>query len=225
MTERVKLSELIEDLSIYPRGSVNSVHVDDLAYAIDAGNIPPPPVADRATRKIVDGFHRVRAYRKRLGNDGVIDVDVQEFADDLAMLLESAKLNSPHGLPLGRYDQRVVLIKARELGADDAKIASALRVTPTRLLQVVVRQADSDVGPVPLKRGTEHLGGSYLNAEQVAEIRRMRGAPARSKAYELTRLLRQGLAPVGQDPELRTALAELAQTIDEVLAPFIEIPE
>jgi hypothetical protein len=218
-TEQIKLSDLVEDLNIYPRGSVSEVRVSDLAYALDAGDVPPP-VTDHRTRKIVDGFHRVRAHRKRLGPDGAIDADVQEFGSDLEMLLASARLNSPHGLPLGRYDQRIMLIKARQLGADDEQIARALRVTPSRLLQVVIRQASSDEGPVALKHGTEHLGGAYLTADQVTEIRRMRGAPARSKVFELTRLLRQGLVPVSTDPDLRVAMAELADVIEAALQPY-----
>lgn len=217
---KVKLSEIVEDLTIYPRGTVSEVRVADLVYAIDAGEELPPPVIDRQTRKCVDGFHRTRAWRKRLGDNGVIDADVQEFADKAAMLLESAALNSRHGLPLGRYDQRVVHIRARQLGAEDEDIARALGVTSGRLLQIAVREAKSDAGDVPLKRGIEHLGGSYLSAEQVAEIRKMRGAPIRAKAAELTRLLQQGLAPVQQDPDLRLALAELAAVIGATLEPF-----
>jgi hypothetical protein len=218
MSEQVKLSDLVEDLDIYPRGMVSDVRVGDLVYALDAGVALPDPVIDRATNKIVDGFHRVRALRKRLGDGGVIEADVREYADDVAMLLESARLNSGHGLPLGRYDQRVVSIRARKLGASEEEIASALSVTPARLLQIEVRVARSDEGDVALKRGVEHLGGAYLNADQVAEIRRMRGAPARAKVAELNRMLRQGLAPVAQDPELRLALAELVQTIEAALA-------
>lgn len=216
--ERVKLSELVEDLTIYPRGSVSDVRVSDLVYALDAGAALPPLVIDQATRKVIDGFHRARAWRRRLGADGLVEADVREFDGDLAMAMESARLNAHHGLPLGRYDQRVAYLRIKELGGADEEIAAALGVTPTRLLQVVVRQAASPGGPVPLKRGLEHLGGSYLTDEQAAEIRRMRGAPARSKVRELTRLLRQGLAPVGADPDLRAALAELAAVIAETLA-------
>src|SRR6266700_122704 len=97
MPERISLSELVEDLSIYPRGAVDNVRVDDLCYALDAGNVLPPPLVDRATRKIVDGFHRVRAYRKRLGDDGVIDAELEDFASDAEMLLRSAQLNAVHG--------------------------------------------------------------------------------------------------------------------------------
>lgn len=220
MIETVTLAELVEDLEIYPRGSVSEVHVSDLVYALDAGAQLPPPVIDRATRKIIDGFHRIRALRKRLGAAASIEADVQEFADDAAMLLESARLNSPHGLALGRYDQRVVHIKAKALGATDEQVAGALGVTVTRLLQITVMEAKSDQGDVALKRGMGHLGGQYLSRGQVEEIRRARGAPARMKVTELARQLRQDLLPVKIDPELRAALAELATVIGEVLAPY-----
>lgn len=220
MIETVTLSDLVEDLNIYPRGSVSVVRVSDLVYALEAGAQLPPPVIDRDTRKIVDGFHRARAQRKRLGDDGVIDVDVQEFENDLAMVLESARLNAVHGLPLGRYDQRVVRIKAQVLGATDDEIAGALGITTTRLLSVSVMEARAADGGanVPLKQGFRHLGGSYLTSEQIAEIRKARGAPARSKVSELTRLLRADLLPLAGDPELQQMLAVLAETITEVLA-------
>lgn len=216
--QKVRLDELIEDSAIYPRGSASDIRVSDLAYALDAGAVLPPPVVDKATRKIVDGYHRTRALRRRLDAEAEIDADVREFADDLAMAKESVRLNASHGLPLGRYDQRVAVLKIRQLGGSDDEIAAALGVTPARLVQVLVRQADSSAGPVPLKRGTEHMGGSYLSDEQVAEIRKMRGAPARSKVRELIRLLQQGLVPVQNDPELRDDLALLAKVITTVLA-------
>lgn len=217
--ETVALSELVEDLEIYPRGSVSMVRVGDLVYAMEAGAQLPPPVIDRDTRKIVDGFHRARAQRKRLGEDGTIDADVQEFADDAAMLLESARLNSVHGQPLGRYDQRVVHIKAKALGVSDEEVAGALNITTTRLLSVSIMEAKAEDGgaDVPLKQGFKHLGGSYLTREQINEVRKARGAPARAKVGELTRLLRTGLLPIEHDPELRAMLAELAAVIGSSL--------
>jgi hypothetical protein len=136
------------------------------------------------------------------------------------MLLESARLNATHGQPLGRYDQRVTRIKAQALGITDEDVAAALNVTTTRLLAISVMEAHAeDGGPdVPLKRGFGHLGGSYLTREQISEIRKARGAPARSKVGELVRLLRAGLIPLDGDPELRALLAELAVVITEVLA-------
>lgn len=217
-SERLRLSELTEDPGIYPRGSVSDVRVDDLAYALDAGAVLPPLVIDAATRKIVDGVHRARACRKRLGADAAVLCDVRDFADDAEMLLESARLNAGHGLPLGRNDQRVVTIRARQLGAGDAVIAAALGVTPQRLALIAIRVARSDAGPVPLKRGAEHLSQSYLSGDQVAELKRMRGAPAAAKARELAGLIRTGIAPVSTDPDLRAALRELAAVIGTALA-------
>lgn len=219
--EQVRLSELVEDFNVYPRGSVSEMHVADLVLALDAGNTLPHPLADRATRKIVDGFHRIRAWRKRLGDDGVIEVSIREFADDAAMLLESARLNSVQGLRLSRYDQRHVVIKARALGLPDDAVAVALGVTPVRLTNITVMTAQSEAGPVPLKRGVAHLGSQYLTTGQLTEIRRMRGGSTRGKVTELTRLLREeGMVPVESDPVLRQSLAELAGMIAGVLAPY-----
>lgn len=218
--EQVKLSEIVEDMAIYPRGSVSEVRVADLMYALDAGDTLPLPLIDRATRKTVDGVHRIHAYRKRLGGEGMIDVEVQEFPGDLEMIKESARINHLHGLPLGRYDQRVAYLKIKQFGGTDEEAAAALGVTQTRLLQIVVRQADSPQGAIALKRGTEHLGGSYLTAEQVTEIRRMRGAPARSKITELTRLIQRGLVPLEHDADLRRALADLIMVAQGALSAY-----
>ena len=221
--QEVRLDELVEDLSIYPRGSVSMVHVQDLLLALDSGNPLPEPIIDARTRKIVDGFHRVRAYRKRLGDDGIIRAEIREYGSDAEMLLASARLNAVHGLRLSRYDQRHVVIKARALGLADDDTAEALGVTPIRLKMINVMQANSDSGPVALKRGVEHLGGRYLTVEQLAEIKRMRGGRTRDKVTELARLLHsEGLVPVAEDPLLRQSLAELALAIAEALAPFTE---
>ena len=218
---QVRLSELVEDQRIYPRGSVSMVHVADLLLALDAGNTLPAPVVDRRTRKIVDGFHRIRAQRKRLGEDGIIDVEFEDYAGDAEMFIASVEYNAPHGLRLSRYDQRVTIIKARALGLDDDTTATALGVTPVRISAITILQANSDAGPVPLKQGVGHLGGRYLTSEQLAEIRKMRGGRTRDKVTELDRMLQtEGLVPLAQDPALRQSLAGLALTIAEVLAPY-----
>ncbi len=219
---RMRLSDLVEDEAVYPRGSVSLIRVDDYAYALDAGAQFPPPVIDEATRKIVDGFHRTRAMRKRWGDDAEIDVDVQAFADDAEMLATSARLNNPQGLPLSRLDQRVFYIRAKALGMSDEEAASALGVTVDRVIKVAVMTAQGDDGPVALKQPMGHLGGNYLTQEQVAAIKSARAAPARAKVAEMTRLLRLELLPLKLSPALRTELAELATVIGEALAPFGE---
>lgn len=214
--EKLRLDALVEDLKVYPRGAVSDLRADDLAYALDAGATFPPIVIDRKTRKIVDGFHRRRAYRKRFGKDAEVICLVRDFASDAEMLLESARLNSGHGQPLGRNDQRVVAIRARQLGAENDEIAAALGITAQRLTAITIRVAQSDEGDVPLKRGAEHLSGRYLTKDQVDEIRKMRGAPIAAKARELSGLIRSGIAPMS-DPDVQASLRELLMIIDAAL--------
>lgn len=221
--EQVLLSSLKEDEDVYPRGSVSSMHVDDLVNAIDAGAQLPPPLIDRETRIIVDGFHRVRAWRRRLGDDGVIDVLVDDFGSRPEMLLKSAQLNASHGLALGRLDQKVVIIKARGMGATDTQIASALGITGDRVTRLAIRVATApDGSQLPVKRGAEHLSGQFLDDAQAMMLRRMRGGSATGKARELTGLLTSRIAPVETDGDLRLALAELAEAITSALAAVRE---
>lgn len=210
------ISDLVEDLDIYPRGRVNDMNVANLIHALDAGAVLPAPVIDRSTMKIIDGFHRVRAWRKRLGDDAQIEVDIREYADDAERLLASARLNAGHGLPLGRYDQRVVALKAERLGIREDEIAAALAVTPARLLRIKVLQAQGDNGPVPLKYGAAHMSGRYITPEQAEQIRSMRSGTIQQKALELSRLLRSGLTPES-DGEVHKVLAALAADITAVL--------
>lgn len=214
--QKVALFSLVEDMSIYPRGAVSEVRVDDLAYALDAGAKLPAVLIDKDTRKIVDGVHRTRAYRKRLGDDAMVMAEVREFADDGAMLLESTRLNKRQGQTLGRWDEVTVYVRAQALGVSDTQVAQALGVTMDRLDRIRIKVAVSDEGPVALKGGMGHMSGHHVTKEQVQELRRQRGATARSKARELTGLLRQGLADV-EDPGLLADLAELAAAIAEVL--------
>lgn len=216
------LSWLTEDPEVYPRNNVSAVHVDDLVHALNAGATLPDPVADAATGILVDGFHRTRALRRFLDDDdAVIGVQVRDFPDKAAMLIASARLNSAHGLSLSRYDQKLVIVKARQVGIADADIAGALNMPVERLIRISVLVAEDSGGiAVPLKNGTAHLAGHRLSDEQISALRRARGGSARSKADDLARTLQTGIAPVSHDPALRLALAELRKEIDAALAPF-----
>src|SRR5688572_13414948 len=60
--ETIKASELVEDFDLYPRGDVDGTHVLSLVQALEAGVELPPIIACKKTKRIVDGFHRRRAF-------------------------------------------------------------------------------------------------------------------------------------------------------------------
>lgn len=209
----VPLAQLVEDYSLYPRHQVSDIYVKDLVRALEAGAVLPIPVVDEATWRIVDGFHRVRAYRKHLGEEAKIQVEVRRYDSEGELFLDAARLNAGHGRKLDRHDQVRIVYRARELGVSDERIAVSLQVPAERVAELEVRIAYGPAGaPVATKLGAEHLGGRTVTAEQINTIHRMRGAAIRRPIRELTELLESGVANL-DDPAVRQQLAALAALI------------
>jgi hypothetical protein len=137
----VPLAQLLEDMSVYPRHTVDDVYVSQLAEALRAGANLPLVVAEASSKRIVDGWHRVRAYRKVLGAEGVIDVDLRTFKDEAELLLAAISMNAAHGRKLDRIDQVRSVLLAQEAGVAAPRIALALNITPARVETLRVRVA------------------------------------------------------------------------------------
>lgn len=133
----VKLSELIEDFDIYPRHSVDSSYVSDLARAIQAGNELPLVRVDKKTKRIVDGFHRTRAWRKVLGRGGEIEVDLRSYASEQDLLKEAIELNAHHGRKLDQQDRSRSALLLERHGVTVREIAVVLRTTEQRVQELI----------------------------------------------------------------------------------------
>lgn len=220
-TTLLPLAKLVEDLDIYPRTQVSSINVTHILAAIQSGKDLPLPVIDRKSKRIVDGFHRCRAWRKHLGDDGVIEVDMRSFADDAAIFRTAVELNIGHGLPLQEIERRRITLRLQEMGVSDDEIAQTLHVPPARIEKILVRTATvvEEGGSVhlePLKRPHFHLQGSELTADQV---RAARSAPGTTYSL-LVRQLRQAIRfrlLNGADATLVGELRLLAAEIVEYL--------
>lgn len=97
MIETVKASDLVKDPAVYPREQVSQANVLDIARALKLGRMLPPPIVDKNSLTILDGYHRVDAYQKQLGDDIEIEVEVEDHPDKQSMLLRSIELNVTHG--------------------------------------------------------------------------------------------------------------------------------
>jgi len=214
----VPLSALIEDFALYPRHQVDDVHVADLVYALQGGATLPAPIVDQATLRIVDGFHRTRAYKRHLGEEAKIQVDARTYESEGELFLDAARLNAGHGRKLGRHDQVRVIYRARELGITDDQIAVTLNVPAERVAALEVRIAHGPAGEaVATKLGAHHLGGRTVTGEQLEAIRRMRGARTGRLVKELMELIESGVANL-DDPGIRQQLLVLAALIQQKLA-------
>lgn len=129
----MKVSELIEDLTIYPRNIVDDVWIGSLAHHLRNGAILPPILVDKKSKRIVDGFHRRRAYIRVFGPDCDIPTEVLSFKNDTEIFLESMRRNGQHGKPLSTVDRIRCVDRGRELGVSVEVIATILNVEVKKL--------------------------------------------------------------------------------------------
>jgi hypothetical protein len=218
------VSKLIEDLSIYPRRIVNQNHVRDLTSALQAAegaDIFPPLTVDRRSKRIVDGFHRRRAFLAVLGPDAEIQAELRTYHSETELLLDAVRLNCVHGLNLYEIEKRRIVLKLSDLGVDDDEIAGALHVPPVRVQQIKVRVAtvvDGDGAVLrlePLKRPLFHFQGRTMSEAQAAAGTSSPGGSYMQTIRALQDGLRYRLLPT--DGRIDAALRTLAALLDNYL--------
>lgn len=175
-TTKLPLAKLVEDLELYPRHNVDAMHVQSLHEAIVSGKTLPPIVADQKSKRIIDGFHRVRAYRRALGENGTVEVELVAYKSEADMKRDAVCRNASHGRRLDAIDRVRSVIMLRSSGFDDPDIADALNVSVKAVEKYSIRVATTglgaDNGAVPgtstitLKRSVAHMAGEKFTAEQ-----------------------------------------------------------
>lgn len=165
-TEMVKMrvAELVFDFSIYPRTQISSVHVTELRDALDAGVSLPPIIVDKDSKRIVDGFHRVMAVRRRDKEKAVIEVVLVSYKNTGALIAAAIEANSQHGRALSVYEKTRCIILAEEAGVSRARVLKALHLTKRRAEELLLERVTAD-GAV-MKRTMAHLAGKETTAAQ-----------------------------------------------------------
>lgn len=111
------VSESLEDQEVHevpiakllpansPRTATDHGHVRALS---EAGDALPPIIIDRATLRVVDGMHRLRAAQYRSAET----ITVRYFdGDESAAFVLAVKLNSEHGLPLTLAERKSAALR------------------------------------------------------------------------------------------------------------------
>ncbi|MBA7465332.1 hypothetical protein ES707_00494 [subsurface metagenome] len=167
--QEVKVTALVLDYDFYPREQIQSFHVRQMVEAMEAGVTLPPIIVDRKSKRVVDGFHRVRAYQKLYGRDTTIPTILKNYKTEADMFADGISLNTSHGRPLTPYDKARCIARAEELEMEPQLTAKALSMTPERLGELKAsRIATYKMKPVTLKRTMAHLAGEELTDEQYA---------------------------------------------------------
>lgn len=169
-TTKVKAIELVFDWNLWPRHKaevLDATNIIQIREALRAGITPPPVIADSKSLRLIDGFHRTRAYLDVFGEEAEIDVELREYKDDAAMLLEAGALNN-HGLKLSPQDRAYFIHKCRKMKVPPAAIATALGMDPAKMSKFFAkRSAKSQSGEtVILPGGARNLAGKVLTPEQ-----------------------------------------------------------
>jgi len=217
MIKKIKLSKLVLDYSIYPRQHLDNYHVDELVEALKAGKRLPPITADKTTHKVSDGWHRVEATRKFVGEKAVIEVELKEYASDADMFQDAILLNASHGKPLSRMDETYCLAKAADFKLEQAVVASLLNITVERAEGLIsTRLATSASGPIALKGSTAWLAGRKLSQEQEKYNRKAGGMPQTFYINQVIAML-EGDAVDWDNERVNSQLKRLLKLLEENL--------
>ena len=219
-TKKVKAIELVFDWNLWPRqsiGTLDSTNLRQMKESLRAGFHLPPVVVNKADLRIIDGFHRTKAVLAVFGDDAKIDADLQEYADDAAMVLAAGALNAAQGLKLSPKDRAHFILKCRKLKIPPAAIASVLRIDEIRMKEFIAKRSaktlDGEI--IPLAAGARALAGKELTAEQEHYARTANGCMPEMYASMLLNALNAD-ALILSDKTL-AILGKLRDAIDLIL--------
>jgi len=227
--QSVALAELVEDMDLYPRHAVDNAHVRYLVDALEAGASLPPIVADRKSRRITDGWHRARAYKRLHGPTASVDVEFVDYKNQGAMVFDAVARNARHGRKLDAIDRTRSVLMLRSAGFKDGQIAGAISCNPDRIqkLSVKVASAPAAAGQnvpgtkqITLKRSVAHLEGARLNKSQAKAHATLPG----TSFLLVARQLLLGLTEEMIDLEDERLVAQLCALRDELVATLPEHP-
>ncbi|MCX7689082.1 MAG: ParB/RepB/Spo0J family partition protein [Fimbriimonadales bacterium] len=186
----MKIGSVTLNEAIYPRHRLDYIHVSALATAIRSGaQLPPIEVTRRG--ELLDGAHRLEAYRQVYSDDHVLEVRVLDL-QDVAALEYAASVNARHGLRLSAHDMARTIALLQEHGVTDERICKALSITRERLDSLVKRVIPAGAvresfppKPVVLKRSLARLSSVVETEQLLAANQVVSGVAAESLARQL----------------------------------------
>lgn len=210
-----KLSALVLDFDLYPRGSVDSHHAAEIAAAIEAGAVVPPIVIEKKSKRIVDGFHRWKALRKLHGEDYETECVEKTYQSDGELLLDAMRYNVNHGRALTQHDKTHCLLLAEKFDIDVSLVAETLHLTAARVSMLVPRRvANLGRQRIALKQTIRHMGGSQLTKAQSEVNEKLGGMNQLFYVNQLIMLIENDLVDIGNN-DLLAGLAKLGKLLNQ----------
>ncbi len=193
--KRMKISQLEFDPKLIELRPVNPYFVSRYRQSMRSGAQFPPPIIEDGTNRIVSGNHRITAYLQEFDEDYEIDVAVEKFPDEAAVVRRFAEENSSHGNPLNGIQQKAIVQILLKYGDTPESVASALNIPVKKIMNlgkmsVLVIGKGKKKEMRPVKHGLEHLSGQTMKPKLYDQHRKSdRGVPVGALARQLQRHL------------------------------------
>lgn len=215
---KLKAAEVVLDFDLYPRNNVDPHNVRTLCDALASGAELPPIVICKKSKRVADGFHRVKAVLKFFGDDAEIEVVERTYKSDADLFLEAMRYNASHGCKLDPCDRTHCLIIAERLSIPLDSVAGALSVPADKLGSLMQdRTATSGGLTIPLKRTLRHKAGQKLNKRQREANDRLSGMNQVFYVNQVIELIEADLLDIGDD-SLMQRLSHLQSLLSKQLA-------
>ena len=136
MFERVNISDLKLDNSIWPRSSLDEEAIERYRDCLED---LPPIVVDKKTMTVLDGWHRVEAHKR----EGIETISVKyDSCPPHLFLARAYALNAKHGLPVNNEvrDRIIVDLRQGKDGYDpigEEEIAQTMGLSAKRVYAIV----------------------------------------------------------------------------------------
>ncbi len=221
MARQMPLGGLILDWSIYPRHDVDRQQVGYMEEALRSGHELPPIVADKASKRITDGFHRYRAQARAFGEESEIAVVLKPYASEAEMFEDAMRLNASHGKNLTTFDRARCLQIADRLEIEREKVTGILHWAPSTDARIrrtrYSAPLSSERTRVPLKRTIEHMADKSLTERQVQANEKLSGMRPGFYVNQLVELLEANLID-GENERLVARLEDLHELLGRFLS-------
>lgn len=221
--EKVNIDRLITDYNLYPRNKVDDQHVVYMIEAINSGVILPPVIADKESKRVIDGFHRLTAHRKLKISE--INVIYKVYKSDSDMFIDSIKYNAGHGRMLTQFDKAHCLIKAEEMGLSIDITSEALSITVKKAEEIKrdkigeLKISSHLTGArqyIPLKNTIRHMRGQELTDNQISANERLSGMNQVFYVNQIIDLIENDLLNKNSE-KLMTQLNKLYKLLENII--------
>ena len=212
MKKLFKLDELVFDKELYPRIKIDWFTAYSYARMMKAGAVFPPILVGLYKGKyyVVDGWHRVEAYKRN--KEEYIQGTVKKYEDYKTMFLDAIKHNIGHGRQLNIQEKLRLVDKLKEMKFELHQISEIVRMPIEDIKKILPRKIIRPNGTVVyLKK---------LSAESKVDVSKVDQDSFSGRTVK--HLVKQLIEVLKADPELDEDVRELLTVLYGMLEKYVK---